>query len=760
MTGKWRLFAAAGLAATVAYTANLSPALNAVCLLAVAAGTVWACFAGPRRHHAEPRTAWSLLGAAVLFCLVGVLLRPVVTNLPGLVTLLADCATITGYAALCAFLLAMLRQRRSLEWHAVLDGLIVCLAGALAAGLLLAAPAAAVSDRPLLVSVVAGLYPLFDIVVLLLLINLTFTATTWPGSLIALLCAMFAMFVGDMAYAVVGASGVTYVSPLFDAPYLLGFVLVGVAALHPSVLLLGQASRPPVQAWSWPRIALLAPALAVPFVLLVALPEMSRGRRAGIAMVGVLMIALLLLRAVTAVQAQAAAQRRAEHQALHDALTGLPNRYLIGDEVARMLRRLAPGDPRRVWVLLLDLDGFKLVNDGWGHDTGDRLVIEVGRRLRAGAPVPVPVAALGGDEFMLATLGDREQAMALAGLVRECFGHPFQVRGTELTITCSTGIASAGGESGPPEVVAEALMRDADTAMYRAKAEGPGGFTVFDAAMHDQVRERIDLEVALRKALDEGQLSVAYQPIVELASGRPTGAEALVRWVHPERGQVSPATFIPIAEDAGLIGAIGAWVRQEALRQLGSWRETGTVGDTFYLSVNVSGRQLTDARLPMDMTSEMRRYGVPPRCVAVEMTESVLVDSTGVAGRVLFELRELGCQVLIDDFGTGFSALGYLRRFPATGIKIDRSFVTGLGLDPSDDEIVRAVVAMCHALGLTVIAEGVETRVQRDALAAVGVTRGQGWLWGPAVPPDEFARHWHADGASGLAEQQRRDHAC
>ncbi|WP_127507389.1 putative bifunctional diguanylate cyclase/phosphodiesterase [Actinoplanes solisilvae] len=756
MTGKWRLFAAAGLAATVAYTANLSPVLNAACLVLVGAGTVWACFAGPRRHRAEPRTAWSLLGVAVLFCLAGILLRPVVHDLPGLLPLLADGATITGYAALAAFLFAMLRRRRSLEWHAVLDGLIVCLAGALAAGLLLAAPAAAVSDRPLLVSVVAGLYPLFDVILLLLLINLTFTTTTWPGGLIALMFAMFSMFVGDTAYAVVGAAGVTYASPLFDAPFLIGFVLVGVAALHPSVPLLGQASRPPVQAWSWRRIALLVPAFAVPFGLLVALPEMSRGRRVGIALVGVLMVALLLVRAVTAVRAQAAAQRRAEHQAMHDALTGLPNRYMIGEEVARMLRRLPAGDPRRVWVLLLDLDGFKLVNDGWGHDTGDQLLIEVGRRLRAGAPVAAPVAAVGGDGFMLATLGDREQAMTLAGLVREVFGHPFAVRGGELTITCSTGIASAGGESGR----VEALMRDAETAMYRAKSEGPGGFTVFDAAMHDQVRERIDLEVALRKALEEGQLSVAYQPIVEMGSGVPAGAEALVRWAHPERGAISPATFIPIAEDAGLIGAIGDRVRQEALRQLGAWREAGIVGDDFYLSVNVSGRQLTDPRLPHDVASELRRYGVPARCVAVEMTESVLVDSAGVAGRVLFELREMGCQVLIDDFGTGFSALGYLRRFPATGIKIDRSFVTGLGVNPGDDEIVRAVVAMCHALELSVIAEGVETRLQRDTLAAVGVAKGQGWLWGPAVPPDDFARHWHTNRAAALPERPRRDHAC
>ncbi|WP_250002619.1 bifunctional diguanylate cyclase/phosphodiesterase [Actinoplanes sp. M2I2] len=824
MIRNWRLFASLGLLATVVYTADVSPALNAACMLVVAGGSVWACFAGPRRHGAEPRTAWRLLGGAVLGGLAGVLLRPAVEGLPGLWPLLADGGSISSYAMLCAFLGLMLRRRQSIDPHAVLDGLIVCVAGALVVGVLLAAPAAAISDRPGPVSFVAGLYPLFDVVVLLLLVNLTFTATTWPVSLVTLMGAMTSMFVGDTAYAIVGANGITYASPLFDAPFLLGFVLVGVTALHPSVTRFGLAARPPVQAWSARRIAVLAPALASPFVLMAV--RDSRGERITIAVAGVVIVALLLVRAITAVRSQTAAHLRAEHQAMHDALTGLPNRYRIGRELTDLLARLEPDGRRRVWVLLLDLDGFKLVNDGWGHDTGDQLIVEVARRLRAAAPPGVPVAALGGDEFLLATAGDDREAAALADDVRDCFAQTFPVRGTELTITCSIGISSAGapfatdcsssasdpvfttgestrpGTAPPPSgdasagffgadsaadagssssagsssragnffgadgfssagsssgadlaAVAEALMRDADTAMYRAKAEGPGSRVAFDAAMHAQVRERIELEVALRKALGDGQLSVVYQPIVDLLSGRPTGAEALVRWTHPSRGPISPATFIPIAEDAGLIGAIGDWVRQESLRQVGEWRTDGTVGDAFYVSVNVSGRQLLDPGLPGQLASEMRAYGVPPACVAVEMTESVLVDSTGVAGRVVFGIRELGCQVLIDDFGTGFSALGYLRRFPVTGIKIDRSFVTGLGAGHEDDEIVRAIVSLSQALRLSVIAEGVETRVQRDALAAVGVTRGQGWLWGPAVPPAEFARHWHARRAAALAGQ-------
>jgi diguanylate cyclase (GGDEF)-like protein len=751
----WQLFALAGLAATALYLLNLSPVVNGVCLVAIGTGTVWACFAGPRRRRAEPRAAWLLIGLAALSFLVGVLIRPLVTDLAPPLPLLADAATVPGYLLLCVFLVLLLRARQSLERHVVLDGLIVCMAGGLASVLLLAAPAAAIPGRPAVESVIAGLYPLLDVVILLLVVNLTFTAKTWPVSLIALLGAFSLLFAGDTAYAIIGVSGRTYASPLLNVPFLLAYTLLGVTALHPSVAQLSRASRPPVQAWSWRRIGVLAPALATPFVLLLVLPA-TGAHRVSIAVGGALAVAILLLRAISAVQAQVAAQRHSEHQARHDPLTGLPNRRMISEEIERLLVRTPPGGPASVWVCLLDLDRFKWVNDSWGHDTGDQLVIEVGARLRAAAPPSVPVARVGGDEFLLAYAGDEAGARRLVEDIRGCFDRPLPVGGTEVAITTSIGVAHAPGDPGSAAPTPHVLMRDADSAMYRAKGEGPARVTVFDTAMRDQVRERIELEVALRQALAAGQLAVHYQPIVGVETGVPVGAEALVRWTHPQLGPIPPSTFIPIAEDAGLIGAIGTWVRQEALRQLGAWRAEDTVADDFYLSINVSPRQLTEAELPLIVSAELLRFGVPPRCVALEMTESVMVDGSGATTRVLFELRELGVKLLIDDFGTGFSALGYLRRFPVTGVKIDRSFVTGLGTSAEDDEIVRAVVAMSYALSLNVIAEGVETRLQRDALAAVGVVNGQGWLWGPAVPAAEFAAHWHTTGTAAPAGDRHR----
>ncbi len=735
----WKVFGVAGVLATALYTLNLAPAVNVAGFAVIGVGTVWACFAAPRRFAAEPRAAWPFMGAAALCFLIGVVVRPLVVGEP----LIADAFTVPGYVLLAVFFAMLLRSRGSIARHSVLDGLMVCLAGGLASALLLAAPAAAIAGRAPVESVLAGLYPLFDVVLLALGINLTFTARTWPVSLATLVAGMALMVVGDLAYSIIGLAGKTYSSPLLDVPFLLAYVLLGVTALHPSVVELGRAARHPVQAWSWRRMTLLVPAVSTPFVLLVIVGGHSPEYRVLIGACGLAIVALLLLRAVSAVQAQVAAQLHSEHQAMHDPLTGLPNRRMISHEIERLLAMVPPPDTRRVWVSFLDLDGFKWVNDSWGHDTGDQLVIEVAARLRAAIPAGTMLARVGGDEFLVAYLGDEQGALRLVDVIHGCFARSLPVRDTEVVISASIGIAHAPGDASPA-VTAQALLRDADTAMYRSKAEGPGRATIFDTSMHDRVRERIELEGALRTALAEGQLSVVYQPIVRLETGRPIGAEALVRWNHPQRGPIPPMTFIPVAEDAGLIGTLGTWVRNEALDQLARWRADGTVGPEFYLSINVSPRQLSNAELPLIVAGELLRHGVPAAAVALEMTESVMADGGSVTARVLFELRELGLKLLVDDFGTGFSALGYLRRFPVTGVKIDRSFVSGLGESGEDEEIVRAVVAMSRALGLSIVAEGVETRVQRDALGAVGVTQGQGWLWGPGVAAGDFATHWGA----------------
>ena len=747
---QWQAFAGVGLAAVAFYVADLSPLVTTLAFALIGIGTVWASFTGPRRFGAEPRVAWRLIGVASLLFLVGVVIRPWASRQALPLSLLPDAATIPGYVLVGLILVILLRVRQSVERHAVLDGLIVCIAAGLASVLLLAAPAAAIPDRPMILSVLAALYPLFDVVLSLLVINLTFTTTTWPLSLVTFLATLMLMFAGDLAYAIIGVSGKTYGSAWLDLPFLIAYVLLGVTALHPSVVRLSRPERRPVQAWSWQRMSLLGPAVAAPFVLLVTVGGQSPGYRLAMGLTGAGIVALLLVRAASAVQGQVAAQLRSEYQARHDPLTGLPNRRMVSAEIQRLVAGLPAEGPDRVWVYLLDLDGFKWVNDSWGHDTGDQLVIDVAGRLRAVVPPATMLARVGGDEFLLTYVGMQPGALRLADEIRGCLSRALAIRDTEVVITASIGIAHASGGS-DPVITAEALLRDADTAMYRAKSEGPGRSTVFDTSMHDRVRERIELEVGLRTALSDGQLHVAYQPIVQLGNGRPVGAEALARWHHPDRGLIPPERFVPIAEDAGLIGAIGTWIREQTLHQLAQWRADGTVADDFYVSVNVSPRQLSDSALPLTISAELLRAGVPARALALEMTESVMVDGSSVTAHVLHELRELGVRLLVDDFGTGFSALGYLRRFPVSGVKIDRSFVSGLGSSLEDEEIVRAVMAMSYALGLSVVAEGVETALQREVLADVGVNHAQGWLWGSAVPAADFAARWHAGGPAARA---------
>jgi diguanylate cyclase (GGDEF)-like protein len=754
ITGRhlWRLFAIVGALASVLYALEVSSVLNIGCSAVVGVGGAWACWAGPRRWRAEPRGGWRLMGAGAFCFLLSILIQPLVAGHGLALRVLPHAAAMSGYVLLLVLLVQLLRARQSLERHAVLDTLTVCLALGLASVLLLALPALDVPGRSPVEAVITAMYPPLDVIVLLLTVNVTFTAASLPVSLLAWITGAALMFVGDAAVAITAVSGRTFAAPLLDVPALLTFTMLAVCALHPSVAELSRADRRPVQAWSAPRIMVLAPAVATPFVLLATIGGRSAGTRLLIAVGGVLTVVMLLLRAVSAVQFGAAAQLSSEHQARHDLLTGLPNRQRLFKEITRLLDDITSGEEqRRVWVFLLDLDGFKWVNDSWGHDAGDQLVIKVARRLRAALPADVPVGRIGGDEFLLVYAGDEGGALRLADEVRGCFDNPVLVCDADVAISASIGVAHAAAGREHAAMTAEALVRDADTAMYRAKGEGPGRITFFDTSMHDQVRERIELEVALRQAVDVGQLYLAYQPIVAIDSGRLVGAEALVRWIHPERGLVPPSAFIPIAEQAGLIGVVGTWVRQQALRQLGGWRLDGTVGADFYLSINVSPQQFTDPELPLIVAGELLRFGVPAHCVALEMTESVMVDGSQVTGQVLFELRRLGIKLLIDDFGTGYSALGYLRRFPVTGVKIDRSFVTGLGSSTEDEEIVRAVVAMSHALGLSVIAEGVETPLQRGVLAATGVSNGQGWLWGRAVPAAEFAARWHAAGRAALA---------
>ena len=602
-----------------------------------------------------------------------------------------------------------------------------------------ALPAIRVSDRPALVSALAGIYPLLDVVLLLLLVNLAFTTAVRQPSFRLLAAGVALLLVGDLGYATIGARGQLSGPAGLDLPFLGCYVLFGCAALHPSMVDLGRALPRPVQAWSWRRLALLLPALAAPSIL-VALGPASDVEHVVIGLGGVVMITVLLVRAASAVTAYAQAQEVFRYQALHDGLTGLPNRVALTNAVEQLIgAQRAAGPP--AWLFFLDLDGFKLVNDSWGHDAGDRLLVEVARRLRAATPSGGALGRLGGDEFVVAAAAWRDEAADIGERLMLALAEPLQVGGAEIVVSASLGAAQWDGAS-----TADALMRDADTAMYRAKAEGRRRSAVFDPSMRREVRERVELEQALQRAMARSELRMAYQPIVRLSDGAVVGAEALMRWDHPQRGPVPPSTFIPIAEETGLIADLGDWAMRQAVAEAAQWRRDGQVAADFWMSVNASPRQLRDDRLLRTVHHTLAATGLPATGLVVEITESVMLDESAATAQVLAQLRALGVRLVVDDFGTGFSALGYLRRHPVTGVKIDRAFVDGLGRDSEDEAIVRAVVAMSSALGLSIVAEGVETVVQRNMLAAMGVSLGQGWLWGKAATAQEFTER-HGAGA-------------
>jgi diguanylate cyclase (GGDEF)-like protein/PAS domain S-box-containing protein len=423
------------------------------------------------------------------------------------------------------------------------------------------------------------------------------------------------------------------------------------------------------------------------------------------------------------------------YHALHDPLTSLPNRMLFMDRLTHAMARL-DRTTKPLALLFIDVDDFKEVNDLLGHAAGDQLLVTLAQRVRSVLRPGDTVARHAGDEFTVLCEGvsGEAEAVMIAERIAEAVRAPFVLKDVERHVGVSIGIALTGDD----EAVPDALIRDADVAMYRAKQEGGGRHVMFDEPLRVQVRGRRHRERALKRAIDLGQLRLLYQPGVSLRGEAIEGIEALVRWQHPERGLLTPEEIIPIAEETGLIVPLGQWVLEQACAQAARWREALPSHRRIPLWVNLSSRQLLDGSLPRHVEQVLARTGLEPASLCLEITESVLLDDTDAAIRELQALRALGVCLAIDDFGTGYSALGYLRRFPIVNLKLDRSFVGDLGLDPQATAIARGVVSLAHSLGLTVVAEGVETATQLEQLRSVDCDWGQGFFFARPQTADDL----------------------
>jgi diguanylate cyclase (GGDEF)-like protein len=440
----------------------------------------------------------------------------------------------------------------------------------------------------------------------------------------------------------------------------------------------------------------------------------------------------------TDISERKALEAELERRASHDPLTNLPNRQAFVDRLGHALQRTGRKDESAgVGVLFMDLDGFKTVNDSLGHEAGDRLLVMVAERIKNLLRYEDTLARFGGDEFavLLERVEDPSEAIRVARRIAEALREPFGVSDHQVSVNTSIGIALSGAHADDPE----GMLREADTAMYRAKEQGPGRYEVFDQGMQVHAQERLRLEAELGRAVVQEEFVLHYQPIVSLRDGSMVGFEALLRWQHPEKGLQLPSAFLPLAEETDQIGPIEGWVLQEVCRQAKRWEGDHPSASPRKMNVNLSSGQLKCGGLARTIEKTLTQVALEVHTLGLDITEGFLLQASVENARTLEDLKELGIRLDLDDFGTGYSSLSYLKDFPVDSVKIDKSFVEGLEGDATGPALVRKIIDLCHTLGLEVLAEGIETAEQAALLKEMGCELGQGYYFAHPLPSEEFA---------------------
>jgi diguanylate cyclase (GGDEF)-like protein len=649
--------------------------------------------------------------------------------------ILPNTFALLGYVLMGGSLAGMLRRRRAQEDDpARIDALVVAMAATFMCWTYLIVPTMAQSDLTAM-RVANSFFPILDVVLLVFAAQLGFSGGGRQPALWLLILAMSAMFAGDMIYALREDGLANLPQHPADVLFLATFIFVGAAGLHPSMRNLTEPQQIVVKDLGKVRTTLIALMVVGPNLITIVQPAHSMLTGIVNAILCSGLILAVFARVVRSNNSRARAEQATRRRATHDALTDLPNRELLSETITEWGDRAA-NEQQEISLLFIDLDRFKMVNDHWGHQVGDELLCAVASRLSAQIRGEDLVCRIGGDEFVIALSSPSHSALAesFADRVLDEFTRPFELSVGNVVISASIGVAKAHGGARALE-----LIRDADTAMYKAKGNGRNAYALFDTSLRDEVRDRMNLEQALRSALPRGELAVHFQPIVDLTNGQIDGFEALMRWNHPTLGAVSPVDFIPVAEETGLIVESGAWLLRTAAAQLAAWTvQRGPDARRLHVSVNVSVRQLRDRAIVDIVRDVLADTGLGADQLWLEITESGVMEDLETALVTLLELRDLGITLCIDDFGTGYSSLSYLNRLPVGIVKIDRSFVRHVGENGPNEPIVRAVLAMTRAMNLRVVAEGVETELQRDWLREQGCDLAQGWLYGKAELPENL----------------------
>lgn len=719
---------AAAVFVAVPYSAAGDGALLVIMFAALAS-----LVAGAARNPAS-RTAWILFAAATAAAVVTSTARATIDSTvqvedDSVMDLLPEFLALPGYLLYLMGMAWILRRQRAGQADADRsDSALVGTAVGLIIWSLLIEPTISLGTVALLRRVITISFPFITALLMFTVARLLLSSER-NRSLTLLSLGSVGLLLADVGYTLSDNEMANIPWSLPTLMYCASMTLGGAAALLPSARDITASAKAGESALFGTRRIAVGAALAAPALVVAVKPPDTVLQRSAFVLACAAMAVFVLRRVTNAVRGRVATEERLVHRSTHDHLTGLPNRSLLQREIDVALDKHADRE-NIVSVLFIDIDRFKQVNDTFGHNAGDELLTNIAERLASAVRPGDLLSRVSGDEFVVALAGGLDAALSVAQRLMGSFDMPFSLAVGNVKVSPSIGVASSSEECD-----ADSILRDAEIAMYRAKHAGRNTVTVFNVQMRSDAAERAVIEASLRRAIDEGELRLFFQPITEITTGAVKAYEALVRWQHPERGLVPPDQFIPVAEETGIIVPLGEWVVRVAAEQLRAWRSAGR---DISVSVNLSPRHLREPDVVQLIEGVLSEFDIAGENFWVEVTESLVLDEEGTAADNMAALRDLGVHLAIDDFGTGYASMSYVKRHSVDHLKIDKSFVSTLDESDADDAIVTATLAMAQALDIAVVAEGVETEEQLHRLHELGCQYAQGYLFSKPRPADEI----------------------